>query len=324
MRLLIQIPCYNEEQTLSGLIDDIRHTMKSLTTKNFLYDILLINDWSTDASSTIARKHNTELLERSHNKWLAYAFTQWVQYAIDHQYDILVNIDGDHQYPAHYIPDLIQPIIAGQADLVIGDRNPHRAKQFSPIKRLLQKIGNYFVGMVVWHHVRDAVSWMRAYRRDLFVKLSLTSVFSYTLDTLIQTYKKKYRVERLSIDTNQVDRSSRLSRTLWGFIKKSVADILRAYTIYEPFKIFLLLSAPFLLIWWVGIVRFLYFYTVLNDWSGRVQSLIISWILIQIGFTFFSLWIIGDLIKKNRQLIELVRNKQQDDLSNKITTHEKK
>jgi len=224
-------------------------------------------------------------------------------HALEQWADIVVNTDADNQYPWRYIADLVQPIVRHEADIVIGDRAPTKVAHFGRLKQRLQWLGNVVVGTLAGAKMPDSVSGFRAYSRESLYMLNVTSQFSYVIDTIIQAQKKWLEIQRLPIEINLPTRPSRLFGNIREHIKKSTANIIRVYTMYEPFKIFLMASLPFFLIWWFGIARFFWFYLQWNG-SGNVQSLILSSMVIMIGFMFFSIWVLGDVIAKNRSLIE--------------------
>lgn len=300
MKLIIQIPCKNEEEWLPEVIAEFPKTLPWIDT----IEIQVIDDWSTDRTYEVAKELWVDhIVQFRKNRGLGNAFKAWVSNALREWADIVVNTDADNQYPGRYIADLVAPIVAGKADIVIGDRNPTQSPHFHWLKRKLQWLGNWVVGSLAGHMMPDSVSGFRAYSRDSLFALNVTSQFSYVIDTIIQAHKKWLQIDRTPIETNPPTRPSRLFGNIWEHIKKSTANIIRVYTMYEPFKIFLMASVPFLVIGLIYIIRFLIKYFTL--WSdGNIQSLILSAILIMVWINFFSLWVIGDVISKNRSLVE--------------------
>lgn len=198
----------------------------------------------------------------------------------------------------------MRPILEGRADIVIGNRRPTAVKHFRWYKKILQGLGNRVLSFITGEKLPDSVSGFRAYSRNSLYELNVTSQFSYVIDTIIQAYKKGLRIEWTPITTNPPTRPSRLFKNIFQHIKKSTVDILRVYTMYEPLKVFLLMSIPFLLAGFIGIFRFVYYYVTTDLGRGMIQSLVISGSLITIGISLFSLGIISDLIAKNRFLAE--------------------
>lgn len=218
--------------------------------------------------------------------------------------DIIVNTDGDNQYPGERIPDLIRPILEGRAEVVVGNRNPGQNIHFSPFKRFLQRVGNHVVSFVAGERLPDSVSGFRAYSREALYEINVTSRFSYVVDTLIQVYKKGLAIEWVDIETHAQTRPSRLFRNIWEHIAKTSMNIGRVYMLYEPLKVFFILSLPSLLLGVFGVLRFVHAYIFTNIGREMIQSVIISGVSITIGITLFSLGIIGDLMSKNRTLAE--------------------
>lgn len=301
MKLIIQIPCKNEEETLPLVLAELPKHISGIDS----IEVLVIDDGSSDRTSAVAQAWWVQhILKFPGNRWLWTAFHLGVAYALQQGADIVVNTDADNQYPSHYIEDLVRPILEGRADIVIGDRNPAKVAHFKRYKKLLQKLWNYSMGVFTGIQIPDAVSGFRAYSRDSLERLNVTVRFSYVIDTILQAYKKWLTIVWIPITTNAPTRPSRLFKNIRIHIKKSATSIIRVYTMYEPFKLFLTLSIPSLLLWFCGIIRFLYFYFVVGDGGWKIQSLIISSILITIGLNLAFLWVIGDVIARNRMLIE--------------------
>ena len=301
MKLIIQIPCYNEEKTLPLVLQELPKKIEWINK----IEVQVIDDWSTDKTVEVAKQYGVDyIISYVGNKWLWYAFKAWVENALKHWADILVNTDADNQYPSKYIKGLVKPILEKKADIVIWDRQTWNIKHFSFLKRVLQYIWSSMVRFLSWTDVKDTVSWFRAYSKEALLRLNITSRFSYVLDTIIQAGKKWLVIADIKITTNPPTRKSRLFKNIWQHIKKSTADMIRVYAMYEPLKVFLFLSLPFLLIWLFWIGRFLYYYFFVNVGVGMVQSLILSWILMTIWISLVALGIIWDLLAKNRVLTE--------------------
>jgi glycosyltransferase involved in cell wall biosynthesis len=301
MKLLIQIPCKNEEGTLPSVLAELPTSVPGITH----IETLVIDDGSTDATVQVAKNlWVTHVLTFAANRGLWDAFRAGMVFALQQWADILVNTDADNQYPGTYIADLVAPLVAGQADIAIGDRRPGQVAHFRWYKKMLQRFGNVVMQFFTWVYMPDAVSWFRAYNKEALEMLNVTVRFSYVIDTILQAYQKGLAISRVPITTNAPTRPSRLFKNIWVHIQKSAVSILRVYTMYAPFRIFLLASIPFLLIGLGGVLRFLRRYRVIGEGSGKVQSLIIASVLIMIGMNFISLGIIGDVIARNRMLIE--------------------
>lgn len=301
MKLIIQIPCKNEEETLPTVIRELPRHIEGID----VIEYQVIDDGSSDRTSQVAKDlwvHHIVSFKR--NRWLGFAFKAGLENALKNGADILVNTDADNQYPGRYVSDLVRPILDWRADIVIGNREPTKVGHFRWYKKILQGMGNNVLSFITGEKLPDSVSGFRAYSREALFEINVTSKFSYVIDTIIQSYKKWLQVAWVPIHTNPPTRPSRLFKNIFQHIKKSTFDILRVYTMYEPLKVFLLMSVPFLLVWILGIVRFIYYYFFTSLGQGMIQSLVISGALITIGVSLFSLGIIADLIAKNRFLSE--------------------
>jgi hypothetical protein len=237
------------------------------------------------------------------HKGLAVAFQAGLSACLNLGADIIVNTDGDNQYPQADIPRLIAPILRNQADVVIGDRRVGKVAHFSPSKRLLQRWGSWVVRMVSGVRVPDATSGFRAYSREAAMRLSLLTRYTYTLETIIQAGKKGLRVTYIPITVNEPNRASRLIKSNWSYVTRSAGTILRLYVFYEPLRTFFFLSLPFLLVGLFALLRFGYFYVV-EQGTGHVQSLVVGGTLLTVGFLLIVLGVVADLVAANRALIE--------------------
>lgn len=302
MKLIVQVPCMNEEKTLPSVFKDMPKKITGID----VIEYQIIDDGSTDRTVDIAKRIGVDhvVTYRGKNRrWLGRAFKMGVDNALENEVDILVNTDGDNQYPSRYIPDLIKPIIEGRAEIVIGDRQTGKIKEFTFFKRILQKIGSFVTQSLSGQRVPDAVSGFRAYSRAALEKINIITDYTYTIDTLMQANKKGLDIEWVKIKTNPKTRESRLIKNIWTKVKKSGSTILRMYSIYEPFKTFLLLSLPFILVGLALCSRFVYFF-LRNEGQGHVQSLVVGGVVIIVGVQMFALGILADLMAVNRRLIE--------------------
>jgi glycosyltransferase involved in cell wall biosynthesis len=322
-RLVVMIPCLNEEKTLPLVI---KSTPKKIPGIDKI-ETLVIDDGSTDKTYEVAKKMKVaHILRYLNNKGLAQSFADGISFCLEAGYDIIVNTDGDNQYPQEDIPRLIKPILEGKAEMVIADRQTDKIKHFSPIKKILQKFGSWVVRFVSGTNVPDAVSGFRAYSREAALQMNIVSDFSYTIETIIQAGKKKIPIASIPIKVNPQTRDSRLFKSNWGHIKKSAATVIRIFTMYEPLKVFSYIAGLIFLSGIVLVVRFLYYFFT-SGGSGHVQSLLLAAIFLIIGFQIFLIGIVADLIANNRKLLEtfLYKDKknQEEILSRLKTNHGK-
>jgi len=300
MRLVVQIPCLNEEKTLPAVIESIPRTIAGVDEVK----ILVIDDGSSDNTSKVAKASGADVVIRHRkNRGLAEAFRSGMDYALAHGADIIVNTDGDNQYPQGRIADLIEPIVSGRADIVLGDRRTHRIKHFSPAKKALQYIGSRVVSFSAGVKIPDAGSGFRAYSRLSALRLNLVTKYSYTIETIIQAGYKDLAIETIPIGTNPKTRESRLFRSTPEHVLKSGAAIIRSLLMYRPYTFFgwvAVISGIF------GLIPFArYIYVVFAGLPGQfIQSLLIGVALLTAAFLSLALGIIADLLRVNRQLIE--------------------
>jgi len=304
MKLIIQIPCYNEEDTLPLVLREIPDAIDGIE----VIETLVISDGSTDKTVDVAKSNGVNhIIVNPGNRGLGNSFKEGMQYALNYGADILVNTDGDNQYPSRYIAQLVEPIIKGQAEIVVGDRQTKNIKHFSPLKKLLQWFGTKITRLFAGDDsLKDAVSGFRAYSRKALLELNVTSNFSYILDTTLQASNKQLKTSTIPITVNPPTRPSRLFNSIWEHIFKSGVQILRIYAFYRPLRLFFGVGLIFFIMGIYPIVRFIYHYFFLDKGSGMIQSLVIGGVLISISINMFSLGIIGDLMSKNRKLIEYI------------------
>ncbi len=300
MKLIIQIPCFNEEETLPVALADLPRQIDGVDEIEYL----IINDGSTDKTVEVAKEHGVHhVISFPKNKGLAKGFMAGIDACLRLGADIIVNTDADNQYNGADIARLVEPIVNGEAEMVIGDRQTNGILHFSWFKKRLQNLGSWVVRQVSGTTVPDATSGFRALSREAALQMNVVSAFTYTLETIIQAGKKNLAVSHVPIRTNEKLRESRLFRGNWSYIKRSVATMVRIYTMYEPLKMFTTIGA---ILFSGGLLiglRFLYFY-ITQGGAGHIQSLILTAVLLLLGFQIFVLGFIADIIGSNRQLIE--------------------
>lgn len=305
MRLIVQIPCYNEELTLPATLADIPRQINGISS----VEILVIDDGSSDRTVEVARAAGVDhILVNKRNLGLARTFRRGLDHALDLGADIIVNTDGDNQYCGADIAKLVAPIVAGRFDVVIGDRQTSQISHFSGQKRLLQKFGSFMVRRFSGVDVPDAVSGFRAISRDAALRLNIVSTFSYTIEMLIQVGRKHMAVTSVPIRTNEKTRDSRLFKSIFQFIERSGKTLLRMYAMYQPLRVFLLLGTVFMVAGAIPLVRF-FIYFLMGQGEGKVQSVVIGGAFVIIGILTLLLGIVADLIGQNRQLLEITLEK---------------
>ena len=302
MKLIIQIPCLNEAKTLPGTLADLPRTIPGIDT----IEVLIIDDGSTDGTADVARAHGVAHVVRfRRRKGLAAAFMAGIDASLRAGADIIVNTDADNQYSGAGIEALVAPLLAGTAEIVIGDRNMRTQRHMSVGKRLLQRVGSWVVRQVSGTTVPDTTSGFRAYSREAALKLTVVSEFSYTLESIIQAGKRRMAIAHVPVETNPRTRPSRLFDSIWSYIKQSAATIVRIYAMYEPLKVFTYIGG---LVFIIGLAisgRFLYYYLSATGYApGMVQSLILSAVLMIVGFQVMLIGLLADVISGSRKLLE--------------------
>ena len=304
MKVIIQIPCFNEEKTLP----DVFQTMPRSIVGVDILEYQIVDDGSTDNTIKVAKElgvHHIVEVGHKNRRWLGRAFAIGVDHALAQGADILVNTDGDNQYPSEAIPALLGPLLKGEADIVIGDRGPSTVAEFSLVKRFLQGFGSKVVGFFSGTDVPDAVSGFRAYNFKALRKINITTNYTYTIDTLMQANIKGLDVAWIPIRINRKTRDSRLIRSLSGKVLRSASTILRISAVYQPLKTASALSILFFGPALYYISRFLYFYSV-GEGQGNIQSLVLSAALLVMGGTLVLTGILGELFAVNRRLLESI------------------
>ncbi len=267
-------------------------------------ETLIIDDGSEDGTAEIARNLGiTHIIQHRQNMGLARTFQDGLNACLQLGADIIVNTDADNQYPGRYIADLVAPILANEADIVIANRQIDKIEHFSPIKKMLQKLGSWTVRTVSGTAVPDAPSGFRAYARDTALRLTVLTRFSYTLDTIIQAGKMGLTIVSIPVETNGPTRPSRLQTSMWHFIKAQASTIVRLYAFYEPLRTFTYLSLPFIVL---GLLLYLRFFVnyLSGDGNRYVQSVTIGTGLFLVGFLIFMFGVLADIISKQRQLTQ--------------------
>lgn len=301
MKLIVQIPCHNEAETLPSVVADIPREIPGIDR----VEILVIDDGSTDGTSEVARQHGVDhVVQNLSNQGLARTFGTGLDAALRLGADIIVNTDGDNQYPGADIPKLVAPIVASEADIVIGNRQTSEIAGFSPVKKLLQKLGSSVVARMSGIDVPDAVSGFRAFSREAALNTNIFSTFSYTIETLIQAGRKHFTVVSVPIGINAVTRPSRLYRNIPHFIFQSVSTMVRVYAMYRPLRVFMYIGTIFVVLGSIPVIRFVFYY-LSGAGDGKIQSLILGGTLITIGGLSLMFGMLADLISFNRQLSEM-------------------
>ncbi len=305
MKVIIQIPCFNEEKALPQTLAELPRSIDGVDE----VEILIIDDGSVDNTVQVARDHGVDhIVRHAGNRGLASAFRSGLDACLQLGADIIVNTDADNQYSGADIPRLIQPILEGSADLVIGDRQTDTVPHFSFVKKKLQKLGSWVVRHFSQVDVPDAVSGFRALSRSAARQINILSSFSYTIEMLLQAGKKRMTVRSVPIRVNPMTRRSRLYSRAFEFIQRSVAILLRIYAMYHPLKILLMVGSALMAVGAWPILRFLY-YAARGAGDGHIQSLVIGGVLLIMGFMAFLIGLLADLIAFNRQLMEMTLEK---------------
>lgn len=302
MKLIIQIPCLNEAETLPATLADLPRHVPGIDTIEWL----VIDDGSRDATSAVARAHGVHHIVRfTRNKGLAAAFTAGIDAALKAGADFIVNTDADNQYAGADIPRLVAPLIAGEADICIGDRNIRDIQTMSWPKKRLQHLGSWVVRQVSNTQVPDTTSGFRAYTREAALRTTIVSEFSYTLESIIGAGKKRMAIAHVEVGTNARTRPSRLFSSMFAYIKQSTATIVRIYTMHEPLKVFSYIGGLVFLIGFAISARYLFFWLQGDTYGDRhLQSLILSAVLMIVGFQIVIIGLVADAIAGTRKLIE--------------------
>ena len=303
MKLIIQIPCFNEADTLEIALNDLPRHIDGIDTIEYL----IINDGSTDDTVKVAQKWGVDyIVNFPTNKGLAKGFMAGLDACLRNGADIIVNTDADDQYKGEDVEKLVRPIIEGKADIVIGARPIDQTEHFSPLKKKLQHFGSWVVRKASGTDVPDAPSGFRAFSREAALQLNVTNEYTYTLETIVQAGKNRISITSVDIGTNSELRPSRLFHSMFGYVKKSMVTIVRSYVMYKPMKSFGIIGCIPFFIGIIFIIRFcIYYFSGFGQ--GHVQSLVLASMLIMMGFMTWVIGLQADIIAANRKLIEDVQ-----------------
>ena len=301
MKLIIQIPCFNEADHLPATLADLPRAIEGFDA----VELLIIDDGSTDATVAVAREQGVDHVVRlTNNKGLAAGFQAGLDACLKLGADVIVNTDADNQYYGGDVPRLVEPILAGAADMVVGNRETNTIEHFSPLKKRLQRLGSSVVRRASGTTVPDTTSGFRAYNREAALQMQVVSKFTYTLETIIQAGKMLVAVDHVPIRTNEQTRESRLFPSMWSYVRRNSVSIFRIYSQYEPLRVFMTAAAVIGLIALVVWARFAYFYVVEDEGKGHVQSLILGAVLFNAAMVLAALGVMGDLMSAQRTMIQ--------------------
>lgn len=302
MKLIVQVPCYNEETTLPLVIKSIPKAIPGID----VIETMIIDDGSKDKTIEVAKKLGvTHIIRNKQNRGLARTFERGIHESLKLGADIIVNTDGDNQYPQKSIPELIKPILDGKYDIVVADRQTDKIAHFSPFKKLMQRFGSYVVNKAGGTNVPDAPSGFRAYSRYAAMNINIVTDFSYCMETIISAGRKRIAITQVPIITNPKTRESRLFKNVFQHMAQSGAAIIRSYTMYRPFKIFLVTGFVFLAIGAIPYIRFLILMIATGATiSGHLQSLLFGAVFTMFGITLIVTGILADQISTIRRMHE--------------------
>jgi glycosyltransferase involved in cell wall biosynthesis len=311
MKLVIQIPAWNEEEHLPATMAELPRELEGFDR----VEVIVVDDGSDDGTAEVAREAGAHVVRLPVHRGLAVAFAAGIDAALELGADVIVNTDADGQYDARDIPVLVAPILGGEAQMVIGDRQVHTIRHFSATKKLLQKLGSWVVRKISRTQVKDATSGFRAISRAAALKLHVFTRFTYTLETILQAGEAGLKVVSVPTRTRADEtRPSRLFKSNTGYVLRSLESIARIVVLYNPLRIFLRIGALPVILGLVLLARFLYFYLTGQSPAGHVQSLILAVILITVGVQVWVVGVVADLIAVNRRLLEEAVERQREGL----------
>lgn len=299
-RVFVQIPCLNEEKTLPLVLESIPKKIPGVES----VEVLIIDDGSTDKTIEVAKSYGVKhFVLHAKNMGLARSFHDGVNYALAHGANIVVNTDGDNQYPQQRIVDLVQPIINGEAEIVIGDRQTSKIAHFSGFKKLMQRFGSWVVNKAAGTDLPDAASGFRAYSKESLMRINIVTTFSYCMETIIQAGNKRIPISSIQVETNKKTRESRLFKNIWQHMYKSGSAIVRSYIMYRPHLIFITLGTVLFIAGLIPFVRYGVIYLA-GDRGDHIQSLLLGAVFLFGSLIAYALTIIADITHTNRTLQE--------------------
>ena len=309
LKLIIQIPCLNEEDTLPETIADLPRTVDGFEKVEWL----VIDDGSTDRTIEVARALGVDhVVSHPHNRGLAAAYMTGLDTALGLGADVIVNTDADNQYDASGIPDLARPILQGQADMVVGERPIEQIEEFSRVKKVLQRLGSKVVRAFSGTEVRDAASGFRAVSRSAAIRLRVFGRYTYTMETLVQAGWEGLVVKSVPVGVNPKTRESRLVRSIPRYVFRSATTIVRTFALYKPFRFFVSVGSPFFILGAVLVTRWMLYYTLSDSYSSRLPSLFVGLGLILLAVQIWTVAFVADLIAANRRLASDQLNAQRE------------
>jgi glycosyltransferase involved in cell wall biosynthesis len=302
MKLIIQIPCLNEAETLPLVFEKMPKKIPGID----VIEYQIIDDGSTDDTIEVAKQLGVHhIVRHEQNMGLARSFRDGVMNALELGADIVVNTDGDNQYPQEMIPELVKPIVEGRAEIVIADRQTSKIAHFSPLKKLLQRFGSAVVNKAAGTELPDAASGFRAYSKQALLRINIITQFSYCMETIIQAGNKRIPIVSVPVTTNAKTRESRLFKNMWQHVFKSMSAIVRAYIMYRPIAVFVGLGVTLMVVGLIPFVRFAYLTISRGDTvAGHIQSLLLGSVVLIAAFLCLVLGVVADLIRTNRILLE--------------------
>ena len=303
-KLIIQIPCFNEQDTLLTTLDALPKSVCGIDE----IEVLVINDGSTDESAEIAKGWGAKVLDINTNKGLANAFRSGLNEALKLGADIIVNTDADNQYCADDIEKIVQPILGNKADIAIGARDVLSIKEFSPLKKVFQKFGSYILRLLSSTQVEDAPSGFRAFSKEAALKINVFDNYTYTMETLLQANAKGLKVVSVPIRVNKQLRNSKLVKNIFDYIFKSMKTTIRMFIVYRPFRFFISIAGLLAFIGIILVGRFLYFFVEGNG-NGHIQSIIFAAIFLIYAVQISIIAVVGDLLSINRKIMEDVQTR---------------